>query len=751
VRFFMFMEEITGFIDHIIFRNEENGYTVLVMIPDDPTGDEEIDEEGSLTCTGSFPAISQGECLRVRGEYKTHVTFGRQFDVKSYEVVVPQDAEAILRYLSTGAIKGIGPALAKRIVKAFGDDTFRIMEEEPERLAEIKGISEKKAMEVSDQMMERRDVRRASVFLGQYGISPALSVKLYDAYGDQIYDILRENPYRLADEVTGIGFRIADEIAKKSGIAFDAAERVDCGLIYILQEAESNGHTYLPGEELISRAVTLLGVGEDLVKEELESMMVNRRLTIKKDRVYLPGFYRMEGNVASRLMGLNGPTGEDYEEVEARIYHLISKERLVPDDMQKKALVQAATHGLMVLTGGPGTGKTTTLRMMISYFESTGEEIFLAAPTGRAAKRMSEATGREAKTIHRLLEVKGRSDDQENTASFFDRNEDNPLECDVLIVDEMSMVDLPLMSSLLRAIPEHCRVIFVGDTNQLPSVGPGNVLRDMIDSEMFPVVRLETIFRQDETGDIVINAHEIQEGHHVDLGVKSKDFLFLERPDSDHVLAAMLPLLRDKLPAYVHSDVREIQVLSPMRKGEVGVTRLNKILQQSLNPPAEGKAEKSFGDRIFREGDKVMQIKNNYQTEWEITGKFGVVKERGEGIFNGDIGIIKEISEYASLLIVEFDDEKTVRYPFTQLDELELAYAVTIHKSQGSEYPAVILPLLPGPKMLMNRNLLYTAITRARECVVLIGHKEVFYDMIDNTNQQRRYSSLKERIVACGE
>ena len=736
-------ETVTGYIDHVIFRNEDNGYTVMVL--------KGMEEERELTCVGTFPAITQGAAIEASGNYTTHPVYGRQFQIASYVEKMPEDALAMERYLGSGAIKGIGAALAARIVRRFGDDTMRIVEEEPERLAEIKGISEKKAMEIAEQMTEKADMRRAMIFLQKYGISLNLGAKIYQKYGQTVYGVLQENPYRLAEDISGVGFRIADEIASRIGIHTDSDYRIRSGMLYTLLQASGEGHIYLPKEELFSRASGLLGVDPSYMEKHLMDMVVDRKLILKETEdgavVYPTRYYYLELNSTRMLCELNILCPEDEEMMEKRINRIEKETGTRLDEMQKQAVAAAASHGLFILTGGPGTGKTTTINAIIRYFEEEGAELRLAAPTGRAAKRMTEATGYEAQTIHRLLELNGMpEEEQEGRAVHFDRNSENPLEADVIIIDEMSMVDIALMHSLLLAVTAGTRLILVGDENQLPSVGPGNVLRDIIRSGCFPVVELKKIFRQASESDIVVNAHKINRGEQVTINNKSRDFFFLKRYDADIIIRVVIALIQEKLPRYVDAKPYEIQVLTPMRKGLLGVERLNQILQRYLNPPDEKKKEKEIGQRLFREGDKVMQVKNNYQLEWEILGRYKIPVDKGVGVFNGDTGIMTEINEFAETATVEFEDGRQAEYSFKQLEELELAYAVTIHKSQGSEYPAVILPILSGPRMLMNRNLLYTAVTRARKCVTVVGSETTFAEMIRNEKQQQRYSSLDRRI-----
>ena len=732
------MEKITGYIDHIIFRNEENGYTVFQF----------HNENGEVTCVGKFPYIGDGEFLELEGEYVMHPSYGLQLQVTGHKVKEPEDRESIERYLGSGAVKGIGPALAGKIVAKFGEDTFRIMEEEPERLAEIKGISERKAREICVQVEEKKDLRQAMIYLQKYGISINLAVKIYQKYGLGIYSILEENPYRLADDIEGVGFKTADEIAFRIGIHTDSDFRIQSGIFYTLLQSVQEGHVYLEEKVLSAKAAQLLEVEITDIEKYLMDLAMEKKVVLKQDeeqvRVYPAKYYYMEMNTARMLKELNIRYEEDDSLIWKRIEKLEKQNESTLDERQREAVAEAVKNGIFILTGGPGTGKTTTINAMIRYFLSEGMDIRLAAPTGRAAKRMTETTGYEAQTIHRLLEVSGNP--EETGKGGFGRNQENPLETDVVIIDEMSMVDLPLMHALLSAVIPGTRLILVGDINQLPSVGPGKVLKDLIDSEVFPVMMLTRIFRQAQESDIVVNAHRINAGLEVRLDNKSRDFFFLKRQDADVIISVILTLIQKKLPRYVDAKMTDIQVLAPMKKGLLGVERLNRILQQYLNPPSPKKQEKEYGEKIFRVGDKVMQTKNNYQLEWEIATKYGLVVDKGIGVFNGDIGIVTAIHTYDETVEVEFDEKRKVKYPFKLLDELELAYAVTIHKSQGSEYPAVIIPLLSGPKQLYCRNLLYTAVTRAKKCVTLVGSDTVFQEMIRNVEEQKRNTSLSERI-----
>lgn len=733
------MDVRKGYVEHIVFRNNDNGYTVFQLVSD----------EEELTCVGTFSVLAEGELVQVSGTMTEHPLYGEQLKAESYEILAPEDEMAMERYLGSGAVKGIGAALAARIVRRFKGDTFRIIEEEPERLAEVKGISERKAMEIAEQMEEKKELRQAMMFLTGYGISMSLAVKIYQEYGPRTYQVVQENPYQLADDITGIGFKIADEIAERIGIHTNSDYRIRSGLLYVLLQAAGEGHTCLPREVLLRRASELLGVEEEDLNVQIMNLCMDRKLVIKETArgpmVFYSQYYYMELNTARMLHDLNLECRMEEHEILSKLGKVEEQAQIELDEMQRRAVVESVKNGLLIITGGPGTGKTTTINTIIRYFETENMEILLAAPTGRAAKRMTEATGYEALTIHRLLELSGAPSEEQGSAAF-ERNEENPLEADVIIIDEMSMVDIFLMHALLRAVSVGTRLILVGDINQLPSVGPGCVLKDMIRSEAYPMVMLTRIFRQASQSDIIVNAHKINRGEQVRLDNKSRDFFFLQRQDPNIIIRVVLALIQEKLPKYVNAKPYDIQVLTPMRKGALGVERLNGILQRYLNPPAQEKTEKETVKGLFREGDKVMQIKNNYQIEWEARNRYGIAVDKGTGIFNGDMGVVKRIDLLAETMEVLFDEYRTVVYGFPQLDELELAYAVTIHKSQGSEYPAVVIPLLSGPRMLMNRNLLYTAVTRARSCVTLVGSAETFSQMIENASEQTRYSGLTDRI-----
>lgn len=855
------MTEFKGFVSHIIYRNEENGYTVFEVTltgNSESSGQLSAEKGGKkeesadafdldaadlgdvITCVGYPVSINEGEGCSLAGEYTTHPVYGEQLRVQSYRAVAPESAQAMYRYLAAGSIKGIGPAMAARIVKKFGDDTLRIMEEEPEKLARVKGISMRIAREIGAQMEDKKDLRDAMIFLQQYGIGSAHAARIWQAYGTGLYEIMKSNPYRLAEDIRGIGFATADDIARRIGIRADSEYRIRSGLLYTLFLASGEGHSFLPQKVLVQRTCALLHLPAEEVLIQMENLAVERRLRIRRSRVsdafsamnmdtdmsvdmdpdadgypagdadlsmpsdparqdpaehvevYLTGVFRREQDIAKMLLDLDAQVRrsqgdpEKRKRIEKKISRLEKAEEITLDPLQRQAVLEAAENAVLLITGGPGTGKTTTINTIIRFFMGEDMRVLLAAPTGRAARRMSEATGYPAMTIHRLLGVRsvvddggekeflknegmygtsgpgtgaadpfggslnaggGSGDGKGQIFSYFERGEDNPLEADVVIIDEMSMVDMNLFHYLLKAVPSGARLVLVGDVNQLPSVGPGCVLQDLIDSQAFHTIILRHIFRQASESDIVMNAHRILEGASLPMDNKSRDFFFLERDQAPVIYKHTVQLIREMLPKYVGCKAGEIQVLTPMRRGSLGVERLNEVLQSVLNPPAGGKREYVRQETIFREGDKVMQTRNNYQIEWEVRGNFGMPIDRGTGIFNGDFGRIEEIDPRSEIMTVVFDDARTVEYPFSELEDLELAYAITVHKSQGSEYPAVILPLLAGPSGLFNRNLLYTAVTRARSCVVLLGSRDAVDRMIANTRRTRRWTGLRDRIT----
>ena len=745
------MKTVSGYVENITFRNEDNGFTVLTL----SSGKEDI------TCTGNFGYIGQGEYVEIEGEEVFHEIYGKQIKATNYKIVPATDELSLKKYLGSGAIKGLGAVLADRIVDKFGEDTFRIIEEEPERLAEIRGITTRKAMDISTQLEEKKDMRDVMIFLQGYGISPTLSTKIFNNYGTRVYDIIKTNPYQLADDVTGIGFKTADEIARRAGVEVNASVRIKSGMCYALTEASLSGHTYLPKEKMVETTINLLGLRDqylnadgtynmELLDNCFTELVLEKKLILKEiddnQAVFLSTFYYTELNIARMLLELNISTPEDDYILGVKMDTVEDMSGIHLDDLQRQAVVATQNNGVSIITGGPGTGKTTTINAIIQLFESDGLEVSLAAPTGRAAKRMTEATGHEAKTIHRMLEISGGQSDDPELDAKFGRNEQNPLETDVVIVDEMSMVDTFLMHAFLKAVTVGTRLVFVGDVNQLASVGPGNVLKDIIESECFKVVRLTKVFRQAGESGIVTNAHKINEGKEVKLDNSFGDFLYIERENAQMALNATIGLIKTKLPAYVGANEMDIQVLTPMTRGILGVENMNVELQKYINKPDKYKKEHEFGKYIFREGDKVMQIKNNYQIEWEVRLPNGACIDSGKGVFNGDLGIIKNINNDSQILEVEFDENKMVTYTFREAEELELAYAITIHKSQGSEYPAVIMPLVTGYQQLMTRNLLYTGITRAKSCVCIVGREDTFQGMIKNEDQHKRYSGLQWQL-----
>ena len=733
------MEVIKGYVDHFLYYNESNTYGVL-----------ELDtEDDDVICTGRFPGLTEGETIEVSGEWVDHPTYGVQLKVLNYEIIEPTDILDMERYLASGAIKGIGPSTAKKIIKHFGEDTFRIIEEEPERLSEIKGITERKAISIATQMSERHELRNVVMFMQKYGISNSMAIKLYDEYGSQIKSIILNNPYKLAREVNGIGFKRADEIAAKTGVKLDSEFRIQCGIIHCLKEASTDGHTYLPREELIRSAYELLGVCESDIERQLDELKIERQLIEVKseDRlnIYLSEYYQIEKNCAVKLLTLTRYSDKiSASELDREIKSIESELDIELHDLQREAVVKALSEGLFILTGGPGTGKTTTIKSIISGLERRNLRFVLAAPTGRAAKRMSETTGYEASTIHRLLSIK--HNPEERADAYFEMNEDNPLDVDAVIIDEASMVDIFLFNSLLKAISPGCKLIIVGDSNQLPSVGPGQVLKDMLDSGVCPNVELKYIFRQSNESHIVTYAHMINNGEQIDFTIKYEDFFLLKRDNYEEIRQALLYLICEKLPKHFNTSPMQIQVLTPMKKGALGVWELNRILQECINPPSDKKVELEYGENIFRVGDKVMQTKNNYDMEWNIMSTYGISAQRGKGVFNGDIGIIDHINKPSRLIRITFDDGREAEYSYETLEELELAYAITIHKSQGSEYPVVIMPLLGGPRSLLYRNLLYTGVTRAKDCVVILGSENTVKEMIRCENENRRYTGLAARI-----
>lgn len=732
------MVELEGRLIEIIFQNESNGYLVGVL---------DIEDE-EITIVGCLPALKEGEMIAVKGKWVVHPVYGKQMDVKEYRAIQPSTKEGILKYLSSGVIKGIGKKMAQRIVDHFGTDALDIIQYDPQKLTQVSGIGDAKAETIAQAFEDQRELREIILFLSQYGVSPNYAVKIYKKYKEMTIAYIQENPYRLADEIIGIGFKKADQIAQAMGISSNSKYRIHSGIRYTINTFHLEGHTYAPGELLVDRAKDLLNVTEEEVAEGMQEMALKQRIQLeRKDEeiiVYSMPYFFAETNACKKLIELSQIELEPLQiDVDEEISNIEEEDQIVLAENQKEAIRQSVDKGVLVITGGPGTGKTTTINTLIKVFENQKKKIILAAPTGRAAKRMTEATGKEAKTIHRLLEM-GYSDEDEGM--LFQRNEDNPLPGDVIIIDEVSMVDIILMNSLLKAISRGTRVIFVGDVDQLPSVGAGNVLKDIIDSNVIKVVRLNEIFRQAGESMIVVNAHKINKGEYPKLNSKDKDFYFITRNKKDDILNTIIGVVKERLPKHYNFDpIADIQVLTPMKKGEVGTLNLNKELQNYLNPSDKYKKEKELREKIFRVGDKVMQIKNNYTLKWTSLD-VDAEEAQGEGVFNGDIGYIQHINKEEQELTVFFDDNRSVVYSYSQLDELELAYSITIHKSQGSEFPVVVIPITWGPPMLLTRNLLYTAVTRAKSLVVLVGSENYLKRMIDNNKIVERYSGLGTRL-----
>ena len=737
-----------GYIEKIIYHNEENGYSVFQVET----------AEGDEIFVGNGLGISEGFYISAEGEFVVHPQYDLQFKFESYELSVPGDIVGIERYLASGVIKGIGEVTAGRIVSRFGEDSLRIIEEEPERLAEIKGISLSKAQKIALSYSENKESRDVLIFLAGYGISTTLAMKIYKEYGAKTFKVIKENPYRISEDIEGIGFKKADELAVRSGISLYSEERVRAAIVYILNSVNQNGHMYYPKDILINEAESLLeGKGDELFRDNIENALISlsmeRKIFIEEidneTAVYSSWNHYVE-NESAYMLGQLSLSDVDSEENVARDVRSIEKNSDIDlDDVQREAVITAVTESVSIITGGPGTGKTTIISIIMKYFLGQGKTALLAAPTGRAAKRITESTGYSAKTIHRLLEFGGSSDkDSERGRLKFGRNENNPLECDVVIIDEASMVDSVLFYSLLKALPSDSRLVLVGDTDQLPSVGAGNVLKDMIGSGCFTVIRLEHIYRQDEKSAIITNAHKIKTGEHIIIDNKSSDFFFIPKRGSAEIKKEVIELVSDNLPKYLKISPLEVPVIAPMKKYETGVEELNRSLQKSLNPPGRKKREKDKNDVVFRVGDKVMQTKNNYNLEWKIFGdtKKNIAIEEGIGVFNGDMGIIADIDELNEEVTVEFDDGRVCIYDYNSIEELSHAFAITIHKSQGSEYKAVVIPLLYGPPKLFNRNLIYTAVTRAKQMVVLVGNVGLVNKMIDNTEEQKRYTGFLQKL-----
>lgn len=733
------MEEIVGVVDSIVFNNEENGYMVAKL----------TSGTKSFVAVGVVPFIKEGQELRITGEWVLHPSFGRQIKVESCEEVIPDTLEGIQKYLSSGVIYGIGPITAKKIIKHFGIDTLKILDEDINRLREIEGIGEKKFLLIRESYEEQKELKNIIIFFQSHGVTTNQCIKIYKRFGNESVEVVKENPYVLCEEITGIGFKTADKIARSIGIETDSPYRIESGIKYVINQFCASGNTYMPLELLIDEGVEVLTVSKEIIEENLYNACREQKLILEKvnneEGVFTLPYYYCEIGITKRILTLSVANFQKVNtDIEYEISLFESKNGIAFAESQKKAIMGAFLNGIEIITGGPGTGKTTIIKCIINIFEKSGNRVMLAAPTGRAAKRMSESTGKEAKTIHRLLEM-GASEEED--LNMFGKTESSPLEADVVIIDEASMIDVMLMNSLLKAISVGTRVILVGDVDQLPSVGPGNVLKDLIESGFTEVTRLKEIFRQGKESMIVVNAHKINQGEMPILNERGKDFFFIKEDNLDYIMTTLVDLINTRLPKFNKSwdKLKHLQILTPMKKGTLGVTNLNLKLQEILNPPGKNKVEKSVRDSIFRIGDKVMQTKNNYTLKWKRIAGSG--EPEGLGVFNGDMGFIESINEEEKVLTIIFDEERKVVYDFIYLDELDLAYAITIHKSQGSEFPVIITPSFMGSSMLMNRNLLYTGITRAKQLVVVVGSVKALKYMIDNTRSTERYSSLKFRIM----
>lgn len=730
------MEEKQGVLTEIIFHNDENGYTIAEMETDDEL----------ITVVGNLPAAAKGTCYELRGTFKIHPRYGEQFAFTEATEVMPTTRIGIEGFLASGIIKGVGPKTATAIVSKFGEDTLRIMEESPERLSEISGIGDKKADAIGESYAAHKEFAEVSMFFQSYGVSAVQALKLYKAYGRDSIGIIRENPYRLVEEVYGIGFKKADDIAGKLGIDRESPFRIKSGIKYGLWFYIGDGNTYMPKDELCEKVAQLL----DVTREQVYDCLVELAFTgdVQMDTVegipvaYLYQYFAAEQHVCRNISVITGGDLKSLAvDIDSTIRLTEKTTGIELSEKQKDAVKKSLLSGMCVITGGPGTGKTTIINAIINIFEESGFKVAIAAPTGRAAKRITETSGHYASTIHRLLEYCYSEGDADMK---FGKTAEDPLDYDVVIIDEASMIDLMLMQGLTEAIKPGTRLIMVGDSDQLPSVGAGNVLCDIIESGYVQTVKLTEIFRQAEESMIVVNAHRINQGEYPISNSKGKDFFFMERASESDMLDLIIQLVTTRLASYYYDilPMRDIQVLTPTRKGIIGTASMNEALQKALNPPADGVTEKKYGDHIFRMGDKVMQIRNNYETTWKRPG----FDESGQGVFNGDVGFIKAIDNEYGIMTVVYDEDKYVEYDFSQLDELELAYAVTVHKSQGSEFPIMVMPVSWFPPMLATRNLLYTAVTRGKDVVVLVGSENRMDAMIDNNRIKMRYSGLKFRL-----
>ncbi|EHA0992992.1 TPA: ATP-dependent RecD-like DNA helicase [Clostridium perfringens] len=732
------MEALNGIVESIVFKSSDTGYTVIKF------------RENNIihTAVGVLPHVKEGQNLKITGSWVNHSQFGKQFKVEECEEILPTSKDGIEKYLSSGIIQGIGPVTAKKIVNKFGEDTLNILDNNIERLKEIEGIGKKKLETIIESYREQRELKNITIFLQTHGLSVNQCLKIYKKYGASSVDTVKNNPYILCDEISGIGFKTSDKIARSLGIEIDSPFRIQSGIRYVINEFCANGHTFMPKDELIKEASNVLTVSGDIIEENIKNAALDKKIKLEKvndkEGVFTIPNYYCELGITNRILTL---AISNFQDISVDVDHLIlqfeKKNNITFAESQKDAIISAFQNGIEIITGGPGTGKTTIIKCIIEIFETCGLKVLLGAPTGRAAKRMSESTGKEATTIHRMLDM-GVFEKEESV--FVTNAEEHSLEADVVIIDEASMIDITLMNALLKSIKVGTRLIIVGDVDQLPSVGAGNVLNDFIESGFTKVVRLKEIFRQGKESMIVVNAHKINKGEMPKLNEKGTDFFFIRNDIQEGILNTIIDLINTRLPKFNSNwdKSKSIQVLVPMKKGVLGVTNLNERIQNVLNPKAPYKKEKEFRSMVFREGDKVMQIKNNYSLKWtRIAGKG---EHEGLGVFNGDMGFIESIDLEGKKLSIIFDDERRVIYDFMYLDELDLAYAITIHKSQGSEFPVVIIPAYMGAPLLMNRNLLYTGITRAKEMVVVVGIPKALKYMVDNTRSMERYSSLNWRI-----
>ena len=729
------MEKLQGMVSDIVFKNEENGYTIAYL----------ANESDEITIVGCMPTLSVGESIEIEGKWVNHKIYGSQFEVQSFIPVTPSSLEGIYVYLSSGMIHGIGEKMAKRIIDKFGVDTLDIIQNMPERLTEVEGIGIKKVKQIQESYEENRELRNIIIKLSPYGITPNYCLRIYKKYKEKSIEVINKNPYRLAEDIRGIGFKIADDIASKIGIDKYSPDRIMQGILFTLNQSLANGHTYLPKKILIEQSVKILSVEPSFIENGIMDLAYNQKVHLENKNgeilVYLMMYYICENGVCKEIIKLSQHEIKDLHiNIDEEIKIVEEEDDIQLANNQILAVKEAINNGVTIITGGPGTGKTTTINTIIKIFENNDQKVVLCAPTGRAAKRMSETSNKEAKTIHRLLEMGFAANSDE---LVFFKDEEDPIDANVIILDEASMVDIILMYNLLKAVKLGSRLLLVGDSDQLPSVGAGNVLKDIIDSNVIKTVRLNEIFRQARESMIVVNAHKINNGEPLFLNVKNKDFFFLRKNTNEDILNEIIGLVNERLPRFYNVDkLKDIQVLTSMRKGDLGVNNLNIELQKYLNPPNKYKQEEEFAKRTFRVGDKVMQIRNNYTKKWETEDK----SDSGEGIYNGDIGYIFHIDKDKKTVYVLFDKVKIASYKYDELDELDHSFCTTIHKSQGSEFPIVVIPIVWAPPMLLSRNLLYTAVTRAKKLVVLVGDVRYLEQMIKNNRINDRYSNLSYKL-----